>query len=221
MTTGIDPQLDNVERFPRPERPEQTGPLDDALEAEVVDADVVAEVEEILANPIEPEPLHGIAATETLERERPHHRLAAMLLAQGRDPKEVAEALEVTPGTIARWLKVDWFQKRITTALERSGLGAIDSMMQMGAKAAVYNIIAIANDDEVPVRERLNANKDILDRFLGRSAPMSSPVQADDTSDMDPEEEYAALEDELSRLEENLPTKDSATDIPGATGTGG
>lgn len=116
-----------------------------------------------------------------IKHERPVHRMILWMTVQGQKPSEIATALRVTTETVRRTQKQPWFQESFIKLSSEMGKDAVQSFLKGEVMEALVRTVALAkaaDSDAV----KLAANKDILDRFLGKAvvkAEVKSTGQVD------------------------------------------
>lgn len=133
--------------------------------------------------------------------EKPHHRIAAYMFAQGMNSKEIAEALEYTPCIVRNWLKVKWFQIIVTKLLHDNGGKDILELFKAEQFNSLATLLELRDSAETSATVRANVAMNILDRAGGK------PVVRVETTTMakssDPVAEVKRLEEENRRLSAN------------------
>ena len=102
------------------------------------------------------------------KHEKPEHRLMLWYRLQGYNVKETAQLTGYTPQTISNISKQPWFQSAFIELAAAQGKDAITSFLEGEVMPALERVVSLAqNGDSDNVR--LAANRELLDRFLGKS----------------------------------------------------
>ena len=118
-----------------------------------------------------------------LKYEKPHHRMIAMLSAEGNTIKEIAEITGFNRETVTNVLRQPWMQRII---LDHIAAHSDRVMLEIRAECmASKRVIAELRDTAESEPVRLKAAQDFLDRTYGKpNQPMSvSQVDASQLSD--------------------------------------
>lgn len=132
-------------------------------------------------------------ATE-IQKEKAIHRTAAFMVASGAKVKTVAAELGVAEATVSNWIRQPWFQANVNQIIQDEFSGDITQMLKSAASTAVLVTMDLMNNS-IDEKVKLNAAKDILDRFRGK------PTNFVHHTNHQISEDPAA---ELKRLEETL-----------------
>lgn len=103
-----------------------------------------------------------------IKKERPEHRMMLWMRLQGQKPDEIAAALRVSKQTVYIVQKQPWFQDAFCKLSKEMGKDAVQAYLRgevMPALERTIDLAKTADSDAV----KLAANKEILDRFLGKS----------------------------------------------------
>lgn len=155
-----------------------------------------------LSVPCEAPPLHNDRVPNyENEVEKPHHRVAAYMFAKGMTAKEIATAIDYTPGAVRNWLKLKWFQKIVTQLLHDSGGKDIIELFKAEQFNSLCTLLELRDNEKISATVRANVAMNILDRAGGK------PVVRVETTAMtksdDPVAEVARLEEEQRILRKN------------------
>jgi hypothetical protein len=101
-------------------------------------------------------------------RELPRDRVMVYMAAQGKSNKEIAELFGVIPSTVANTLKQPWARQLMQVEQEAVGVDALTDLIKQHGKGAFLNIVKLGEDPDAPANVRLEANKVVLDRLLGK-----------------------------------------------------
>ena len=162
-------------------------------------ADELAESGDDFFNPTDPQ--------VALKHERPAHRLAILLKAQGLSNKEIAERLGLSAIHVGNILRQPWARKRLVEEIQRSGRDEIQALLAGSAVDSINTLIELRDDDEVENSVRKAAADSLLDRFLGKptqrvESKNETHVFSGDVARID--QELAEFEAEEKRLQERI-----------------
>jgi hypothetical protein len=132
--------------------------------------------------------------------EKPWHRVAIMLAAQGCTVTEIAEKMERTVAWVSLLLRQPWARERITSEIMEGGRDEIETLIKGAAPEAFRRIISLSENAEAEA-VKLAANREIIDRLLGK--PVQKVEQKNTNLNLDMgkiDEELKKLEDEEKRL---------------------
>lgn len=136
-----------------------------------------------------------------VKKEKPAHRMMLWLTLQGHKTKEIAAALRVTPQTVLKIQKQPWFLEGFKSLALEMGKDVMKTFLETQALPAIMRVVDLAqaaDSDAV----RLAANREILDRFLGKPV-VRAEVNETKTVDVTITD-AAKLMDERKRLDEQL-----------------
>lgn len=129
--------------------------------------------------------------------------MAMFMLMAGKTNKEIAEASNVTPAAVSQIRAQRWFQEKYTTLVNENGQG-IMGVIQSEALASVETLVAL-RDGADSDRVRLQAATTLLEHAKGK--PVATVLSHTTSYKLykTPEEEYAALQEELRHVRANQP----------------
>jgi ribosomal protein L27 len=104
----------------------------------------------------------------TYKKERPEHRLMLWHRLQGRSVKETALLTGYSPQSVSQVSKQPWFQDAFVRLSTELGKDSVHSYLAGEVLPAVQRTVELATNGESEA-VRLAANKEILDRYLGKS----------------------------------------------------
>lgn len=135
-----------------------------------------------------------------LQKEKPWHRMAALMLNRGFTNVEIAQFAGVTRETISLLRAQRWFNELCVRLATDAG-DALTARLDAEAMGALENIVAIANADakEVGSRTKLAANLALLEHANGKPTQKILSVNAH-TAYSSAQEEYAAIQSELEEI---------------------
>ncbi len=144
----------------------------------------------------DPVPLQDVAS------EKPWHRLAIMLAAKGCMVSEIATKLERSVGWVSLLLRQPWARERLTNELMTEGRDELSELIK-GAGAEAFKRVMVLGELAENEAVKLAANKEILDRHLGKSVAKIEQTSVSAHVNLDMEkvnQEIRALEAEERRL---------------------
>ena len=102
------------------------------------------------------------------QKEQPAHRLMLWYKLQGFDNREVAKLTGYSYHSVNQIVKQEWFQTAFCQLAEEMGKDRINSFLEGEIMPALVRTAELAKTSESEAI-RLAANKEILDRYLGKS----------------------------------------------------
>lgn len=143
--------------------------------------------------------LHGKKPPQhTIQSERFWHRQVAFMIATGMSQTEVARELGKTNGWISQVVRQPWFSALVLKELHRSGRNAVEEIFKNAAPASALKLIELRDDEKTPAAVKLNASRELLDRYMGK-APIT--VNHNDRGvSSDPVAEAEKLKQEINEL---------------------
>lgn len=152
-------------------------------------------VRHIPDKPPTPDSLHAdpIAAID-VDSEKPWHRLAILLAAQGYTTVEIAEKLGFNLSWVSLLLRQPWARQRLIDEINKAGRSEIETILKGAGAAAMQRIVHISEEAKNEA-VRLAANKEIIDRLLGKAVERLEVVKK-------PALDLAQVNQELASLEE-------------------
>lgn len=100
--------------------------------------------------------------------EKPEHRIAIILKAQGFSHTEISKKLGYTIPWVSQILRQPWAREALLEEINKSGREAVGALLEGEAVNSVFRIVDLrdtSGDDGV----RLRASQDLLDRHLGKA----------------------------------------------------
>lgn len=139
-------------------------------------------------------------ATMGVRREKPWHRMAAIMLNKGFTNKEIADMAGVEVNMVSILRAQRWFNELCVRLAHDAG-EAIAGRLENEAFQALENISTIANADvkEVGSRTKLAANIALLEHATGKPVQKILSVNAH-TSYASAQDEMAAIQSELAEI---------------------
>jgi hypothetical protein len=129
-----------------------------------------------------------------VQSEKPWHRIAIMLAAQGCTVSEIASKLERTVSWVSILLRQTWARERLTQEIMASGRDEIDTILKGAGTEALKRVIALSQTAESE-QVQLAASREVLDRLLGK------PVQKLETKQDVVFTDVTKADEEIKRLE--------------------
>lgn len=128
----------------------------------------------------------------TNQSEQYHHRVIALLKAQGQSNVEVAAAMEMSSVTINYLVKQPFMEKMILETIHKVGGDQVAMFFQSQAYPAAQLLSTVISDPDAANRDRIAAANAILDRVYGKP---NQPVTSHKGRDMSKcsDEELAAI----------------------------
>jgi hypothetical protein len=132
--------------------------------------------------------------------EKPWHRIAIMLAAQGYTVTEIAFKLERTVAWVSILLRQDWARERLTQEIMSAGRDEIETILKGAGTEALRRVITLSQSAESE-QVQLAASREVLDRLLGKPVQKLETKQDVVFTDVtQADEEIKKLEIEESRL---------------------
>ncbi len=110
---------------------------------------------------------HDPVPLQDVGSEKPWHRLAILLAAQGSTVTEIAEKLDRSVAWVSLLLRQPWARERLTTEINAAGRDEIEVMLRSTGPDALRRITLLSEEAENEA-VKLAANREILDRLLGK-----------------------------------------------------
>ncbi len=148
------------------------------------------------------------AAYVRYKKENPTHRLILWMRLNGQKPKEIALQLGITPQTVYNVQGQPWWQEAFCRLSTEMGKDAVTTFLEGEVLPALVRTVELAQSaDEASVR--LAANREILDRFLGKSvAKTETKISGGSTVTVF---DVAKLQEESKALDEQLRARGIST----------
>lgn len=137
----------------------------------------------------------------TYKKEKPQHRMILWARLNGHNVKETAALVGYTPQTVSNVCGQPWFQEAFARLSTELGKDQFQTFLQGEVLPALQRTAELANSAESEA-VRLAANKEILDRFMGK-ATVKVETKASGSLDVIVHD-VAALEKENSDLQRQL-----------------
>lgn len=135
-----------------------------------------------------------------IQKEKPWHRMAAIMLNRGFTNKEIAEMAQVQPNAVSQLRAQRWFNELCVRLATDVG-EALNGRLEAEAFSSLENISTIANSDakEVGYRTKLAANLALLEHATGKPVQKILSVNAH-TSYSSAQAEMEAIQSELAEI---------------------
>ena len=147
------------------------------------------------------EPLRNLSAPRfENQKEQPWHRTMAWMMAKGFTQKEIAQAVDKSEATVSLAARQSFMKQMVVDIIAEFQLNDESAMnllraAQGGAAQALIALATTATSETV----KLNANREILDRVLGRPVQFVNSHKTV-SAPVDPSQEAEALERDIARL---------------------
>lgn len=110
----------------------------------------------------------GRAAYTVVKHEKPEHRLMLWYRLRGMSPGEIASLTGYTVVHVRNICAQPWFRSAFARLADEMGRDIHRTFLEGEVMPALQNIVKLANESQSEV-VKLAANREILDRFLGKS----------------------------------------------------
>lgn len=135
------------------------------------------------------------------KKEKPEHRRMLWFRLEGYNVKETAQLTGYTPQSVSQICKQPWFVEAFCQLSAERGKDAVNTFLEGEVLPALTRTLALAQSADSDA-VKLAANREILDRFLGKSI---AKVEAKTSSTLDVNVYDAAkLQEEYNRNEQIL-----------------
>lgn len=104
-----------------------------------------------------------------IKHQRPEHRIAILLKAQGNSNREIAQTMGISAVSVANILKQPWARKQLLEEINRAGRNEVIQVFKGAALDVAEAVVAIVNDPETKASDKLSASHLILDRLFGKA----------------------------------------------------
>jgi hypothetical protein len=132
-----------------------------------------------------------------IQHERVRHRMLAFLISTGSTQREAAKEMGYSEGWVSQICRQEWFVGLVAEEITKAGRSVVDELFRNAAPGAVLRVIDLSQNAEKDA-VKLAANKEILERYLGKSTQTVLHGEAKVCDD--PVEEVQRLEAEAQRL---------------------
>lgn len=141
-------------------------------------------------------------AYQAIKREKPEHRLMLWLKLNGHSTKEIASVTGYTDVHIRTICKQPWFIDAFCKLSTEAGKDAVQTYLEGEVMPALQRTVSLAQDSKIDA-VKLAANREILDRFLGK--PLAKTENKNTNSGtMTVVHDVAALQKEAELLDRRL-----------------
>lgn len=131
------------------------------------------------------------------QKEKPVHRLMAVLAAQGLSPSEIAEHTGMKVELVRSVLREPWAKRVVAQLLMDRGRQAAETILKSAASDSVFTLIEL-RDTAKSEAVRKGCADSILDRYLGKPTQYVKSEKVDKI--MSPREKDKELDSEIARL---------------------
>tara|TARA_R110000868_G_scaffold40556_2_gene139837 strand:- start:253 stop:894 length:642 start_codon:yes stop_codon:yes gene_type:complete len=107
-------------------------------------------------------------AYQAYKKEKPEHRLILWARLNGHNVKETAALTGYTPQSVTNVCGQPWFQEAFARLSTECGKDQVTTFLQGEVIPALQRVAHLANNGESEA-VRLAANKELLDRYLGKA----------------------------------------------------
>jgi hypothetical protein len=145
-------------------------------------------------------PLHNRKrGSVVLQQEQLHHRIFALLKAQGYDCREIAEMTGYTPTTVQYTLAQPWMEKMILDEVMKIGRTKIAAVLDAEVLPSVQKLIALRDSTQSTPEVQRKCSNDLLNRVFGMP---NQPISRSDSSAIADARKMsdAEIAEEISRL---------------------
>jgi len=125
--------------------------------------------------------------------EKPEHRIALFLKAQGCSNKEIAEKTGYTYPWVSQLMRQPWARQRLVKEISAAGRDVVKELIASAASDSVFKLIELRDTADNESVQRA-ASDSLLDRFLGK------PTQKIEQQNTEMPTSIAALDQELLKL---------------------
>lgn len=165
-------------------------------------------VNDLLAPEFKPDSsldLHGAKDPDfTIHHEKPEHRVILLLKAQLLSNKEIAEKTGYTQAWISQVCRQPWFRARLLDLLHENGENPIRAILKPAATDSIFNLIDMSQN-ATSEAVKLGANKEILDRYLGKAR---QTVEHVDGGKVPTAEQVESLDADIAELDKQIKLKE-------------
>lgn len=115
-----------------------------------------------------PGDFHGaVDAPVKVGKERPIHRVMALMVTKGATYREIAAATGFTPIHVSTVLRQPYMRKLVADLISDGGLDPVVTMLQSAGLDTVHKLIELR--DSAPPAVSFQASKELLNRILGQA----------------------------------------------------
>lgn len=149
--------------------------------------------------------LHGAQDPDfNILHEKPEHRAILLLKMQLMTNKEVSEKTGYSQPWISQVCRQPWFRQRLLSMLHAEGLDPIQAILKPAAEDSIFRVMDLA-ENAASETVKLAANREILDRYLGKSV---TKVENFDGGKVPKAEDLEKMDGEIERLESEIAARE-------------
>lgn len=123
----------------------------------------------------------------TIKHENVRHRLCIYMALAGHTNLEIAERVGYEPQYVSKVLRQPWARKRMISETRKEGMELRERLATEGLKA-LNNLVVLANDVTKKQEVQLAANKELLERWLGKASQPIVTIDGGKAQDLSDEE---------------------------------
>lgn len=147
-----------------------------------------------------PSDFHGaVNAPVHVAKERPIHRVMALMVTKGATYREIAAATGYTPIHVGTILRQPYMRKLVADLISDAGLDPVVTMLQSAGMDTVHKLLELR--DSAPPAVALGASKELMDRILGKA---TQTIITEKRLPEDPAVEAARLKNEIADMQKNM-----------------
>lgn len=141
-----------------------------------------------------------------VEHEKPEHRIAFYLKAQGKSYTEISKVTGYTIPWLSQLCRQPWAQARIVEQIKEAGGDAVKRVLEGEVLNSLTTLVEIRDDEEVKGSTRVAAANSLLDRHLGKAIARveATHITGPATSLSEIDRELATVRDNLKRLAKGI-----------------
>lgn len=148
-----------------------------------------------------PDRLYGDKVSDdTIQREKPIHRMMVYLHAAGATYAEIANQTGYTPTAVRMVLSQPWARQRLVQVLNETGRDQVKQFLTTQVAPSLQVLQEIRDNEKARETARIAAAKEILDRALGKA---TQHVTSENTNKNVPTE-VSRLDAEIAAVREQL-----------------
>lgn len=133
---------------------------------------------------------------DDIRSEKPWHRVAILLAAQGFTVREISEKMDRAEYWVSLLLRQQWARERLLEEINRAGRSEIETILKSAGASAIQKVIHLSEKAKNEAVQ-LAASKEIIDRLLGKAVEKMEVVHKKPDLDLEKvNREIAALEEQ-------------------------
>lgn len=141
----------------------------------------------------------GRSIRRDVQREKPEHRHAAFLLANGMSQKDTSKETGYSEGWISEMMTQEWFKDLVLYYIKVKRNDPIATLLRGAALDSFWCLQQMGHDPKVPPATREKIHQSNLDRFMGK-APVTVTHKHEEQV-ADPKSQADALREELEKID--------------------